>query len=89
MSQPASLKEPRYKETVLACPHEWGWRSKAVYIGHHSGIGALVKTVHGQVFIRWVVLCWRCRLWRWLLRQRPLQRAKREMVWTVEGGDDA
>lgn len=82
MSQPASLKFPRDGETVLACRHDWRWKRKPFYIGHSSGLGALIKMANGeQWFIRWVVLCWRCRLSRWLLRRRPLQFAKRALVW--------
>jgi len=84
MSQPASLKEPRDGEVVLACPHDWGRRSRTVYIGHPSGLGALVKGqgINGEgIYIRWVVLCWRCRLGRWLRRQNPLARARRRMMW--------
>lgn len=84
MGQPASFKSPRDKETVLACRHDRAWKRKPIYIGHSSGLGALVKTPTGPVFIRWVVLCWLCRLGRWVLRRRPLQWARREIVWGAE-----
>jgi hypothetical protein len=91
MSQPASLTEPRDGEVVLACPHDWEWKSKAVYIGHcdkegnPTGLGSLVVGGEGfSFYARWVVLCAWCRVWGRLRRQHPLQRARRRMEWVAE-----
>ncbi len=91
MSQPASLKEPRDGETVLACKHDRPWKMKAVFVGHYdtegnpTGLGMLVTGPSGvQTFIRWVVLCWACRVRRWVSRKKLLQLAAREAIWRVE-----
>ena len=53
----------------------------------HPGIGALIRRRDGsQFYVRWVVLCWSCRLWRWLGWSDPLIWAAKEMVWTGEDG---
>lgn len=83
MSQPASFVTPMVEELVLACRHSHReWKRKAFYVGRpDSGIGAFVKRRDGSLWVRWVVLCWWCRLWRFLRRQKPLDRKLRETVW--------
>lgn len=87
MSQPASLKEPRDGETVLACQHDFEWKRKPLFIGHiqdgqRTGLGRLVQRPgKDPLWIRWIVLCAWCRFWRWAKRQDPIKRARREIVW--------
>jgi len=48
-----------------------------------SGIGSWVK-IPGQpdgFWCRWVALCWRCRLRRWVFRLNPIHFARRRMEW--------
>lgn len=94
MSQPASLHEPRGGETVLACKHAYLgrlWRMKAYFVGHRdeegnaTGLGKLVTGGRGhQLYIRWAVLCWVCRIWHRLSRKQPLQLALYQSEWVAE-----
>ena len=98
MSQPASLTEPRPGETVLSCPHLTSyWGQRAIFVGYKDplksgvldfqdpGIGMLVRGADGAPFyIRWVVLCWWCRLRSWLQQKPPLPYTHLRMRWVGE-----
>lgn len=88
MSQPASFDKPRDGETVLACPHLLGWKHKLFFVGDirdgkPTGLGLYVRrrSTDEGIWVRWVVLCWWCRLIQWLRRKDPIAKVRREMVW--------
>jgi hypothetical protein len=73
------------------------WGQRAIFIGHRDplksnvldfkdpGIGALIRGSNGEPFyIRWVVLCWWCRLKMWLQCKPPLAYTRLRMRWVGE-----
>ena len=73
---------------MLSCKHPTReWRQKAINIGYRStGLGRLIRRQDGSEFYcRWVVLCWWCRVRRWVARVDPMELAALEMEWTEEG----
>jgi hypothetical protein len=94
MTKAPKAFDPRAGETVLCCKHHLGWKSEGYYIGHTDpvgnertdhGLGILIRDGHGeQFYVRWVLLCWKCRLVCWVRRLKPISRARRKVEWVAE-----
>jgi hypothetical protein len=89
LSQPASFNEPRDQETVLSCKHITR-KLKTFYVGDKNGLGMFIRSKQaGDFWVRWIVLCWWCNLWRWLLRREPLAAASCKSAWIAEENQNA
>mgnify|MGYP001171358022 CR=1 FL=1 len=99
MTQIPETFDPRAGETVLCCKHKLGWKSAGYYIGftdpikdslgnqrEDHGLGILIRDNGSgeQFYVRWILLCWKCRLICWVRRLKPVSRARRKVEWVAE-----